>query len=334
MKKLAIFKIVLFSIVIVILIVLLIYGITNKSNFGFFGFTRFYYSNEKEYIIAKDNVEINANDIDKLEVHWIGGTITIDKSDNDQIQFYEICSDEIKENEDNLMRYLVKNNKLTIQFGKSKTFFRNKVKNGKELVIKVPSELLSEIKIDCISADISYQDVGLVNSGSLKIDTTSGNIDIKNTNLNVLKINSVSGYIKVNNLLCNNKILIDLVSGNANLTNIETTNLEIEAVSGDINVSGIISSLIVETVSGSIKAALENTPMHVDCETVSGKSTISLPDNSGFEVSLDSVSGKISTNFEVAISNKKFIYKNGGLNYKFKSVSGDVRIEIVKNNAE
>ena len=53
--------------------------------------------------------------IDEIEVNWIGGNVLIKYSEDATISFKETF-DNKDENSNYLMRYLVKNNKLTIQF--------------------------------------------------------------------------------------------------------------------------------------------------------------------------------------------------------------------------
>lgn len=328
MKKIAIFKIVFFSIIIVILSAILVYGIFRKSSGFSFGFTNFHYSNAKAYAIAKDEMNLEINGINQLEVHWIGGSVSITKSDDNQIHFYELCDDEVRENENNLMRYLIKDNKLIIQFCKSTWFVKHKIQNGKELIIQLPSEAFSEVEIDAISANIVYKDINLSSTGFLKIDVVSGNSLISNANLTTLKIDNVSGTINLDSLHCLQKISVDTVSGSVNLNQIFTNDFNVDTVSGDVYTTGNINAIDLESVSGNAKLILDNLPSKIECDTVSGNVTITIPDNDGFKASFDSVSGVLSTNFASVISKKEIIYKNGIVNYFFESVSGDVRIDM------
>lgn len=328
MKKIAIFKIISFSIIAIALVVILVCGITKKSSDFSLNNSGFHYSNSNAYEIMRDEMSMDVNGINKLEVHWMGGSVNVTRSDDDKIHFFELCDDEVRKNEDNLMRYLVKDNKLTIQFCKSRWFVKNKVQRGKELVIKLPTEMLSEIEIGTISANTIYKDIDLVSISYLKMETVSGNIEISNTNLNTLKIDSVSGKINLNAVDCKQEISIDTVSGNINSNNIHTNYFDVDMVSADIRVIGDINIIDIDNVSGNVRLVLNNVPSKIDSDSVSGDITLLIPDNDGFKVKLDSVSGELSTNFASVISKKELIYKNGSAYYNFESVSGDVRIEM------
>ena len=328
MKKLAIFKIIFSSIIIILLSIVLVYGIFGKSNNFSFGFTGFHYSNVKSYEIAKDDINLDINEISELEIHWIGGEINFTKSDDNLIHFYELCDDQVRENENNLMRYLIKDNRLIIQFCKSTWFVKNKIKNAKELVVQLPSEIFSKIEINSINADIIYKDINLSSSGLLQIDVVSGNSSISNANLVTLKMDSVSGAINLDSLNCLQKIAVDTVSGNVKLNHISTNDFNVDTVSGDVFVNGNMNAIDLESVSGNAQLVLDNLPSKIECDTVSGDMTIIIPDNDGFIASFDSVSGVLSTNFASSVSKKEIVYKNGAVSYFFESVSGDVRIEM------
>ncbi len=328
MRKIAIFKIISFSCILFILIGVLVWGMFHKSNGFSLGFTNFRYANASAYSVAKEKVSVEAEEINKVEVNWLGGGITIHKSEDNQIHFYEIYDDQIKEDEDNFIRYLIEDRKLTIQFCKSTWHVKRNVARGKELILQLPSEILNEMKIHSVSANISYQNVDLTTSGLLKIESVSGNCEISNASFNELKFDNVSGKVDLKTLNCKSKINVNTVSGDVKLYNVIANDLNVDSVSGSIVAIGSLSMVNLNTVSGEVKLTLDHLPSQLDCETVSGDITIKIPDNDGFKVSFDTVSGDLSTNFEASISKKEIIYKNGGTNFDFETVSGDLKIEM------
>ncbi len=328
MKKIAIFKIVAFSCISVILIVLLVWGLFNKSTGFSFGFSSFRYENAGAYSIAKEKVNLEKEEISKVEVNWLGGGITIHKSEDNQIRFYEICDSGIKEDEDNLLRYLIENDKLTIQFCKSTWYVKNKVRKGKELILELPTGILNEVDIDSVSANMFYQNVDLSTTGLLKVESVSGNCEISNARFKTLKFENVSGDVELKALKCEEKITVNTVSGDISLNNVLTNTLDVESVSGNIVVYGNLAKLNLDTVSGNAKLILGSLPKTIYGETVSGDITIKIPDNEGFRVNFDTVSGDLSTTFEARISKKEIVYKNGGTSFDFETVSGDLKIEM------
>ena len=117
MKKRAIFKIIIFSVIGVVLIGVLIYGLTNKKVRSGLSLGGFFYANASEYKVAEEKVQLSDLTIDEIEVNWIGGNVLIKYSEDATISFKETF-DNKDENSNYLMRYLVKNfaNEIRKQF--------------------------------------------------------------------------------------------------------------------------------------------------------------------------------------------------------------------------
>ena len=70
-------------------------------------------------------------------------------------------------------------------------------------------------------------------------------------------------------------------------------------------------------------------PKNVKVNSVSGNITLALPDDAGFVATLDSVSGDLTCELAGVVSKGCIVCGSGGAQYKFNSVSGDVRIEKI-----
>ncbi|MCM1514352.1 MAG: DUF4097 domain-containing protein [Anaeroplasma bactoclasticum] len=326
MKKLAIFKIVAFSILAVLLAGVLIFGLVN----GFTGINcslgGYHYSNSSSYEIAKGELVFPSNDIEIVEINWIGGKVNVEETNEDNIRFSENYSEKTGKDEDNLLRYRMRNNQLTIQFCKSKWFIKQSVRNDKTLTIYLPTQLYKKVKIETINANIDVQGKESDVYYPLKIDSVSGNIRISQAHLSRLDIDNVSGRIDISKLYCKNDIDIDTVSGSVSLKETTANQLEIDFVSSRIDISGAISRMKIDGVSGNLYLTMQQAPQEINCDTVSGDVELIIPDNNGFTAKLDSVSGEINSNFSTSYSQKQLIYKDGGNTYRFDSVSGDVTI--------
>lgn len=312
MKKRAIFKIIIFSVIGVVLIGVLIYGLTNKKVRSGLSLGGFFYANASEYKVAEEKVQLSDLTIDEIEVNWIGGNVLIKYSEDATISFKETF-DNKDENSNYLMRYLVKNNKLTIQFCKPKWYIKKKIRDCKNLEIYLPKKSYHEIDVSSVSADIDYQ-------GS------------KDNNCTYVKLESVSGNIYIADVKSSKEIEIDSVSGALNFEKVETNQLEVDTVSSKINISGKINHIELDSVSSDVDLMMYEAPETIHCDTVSGMVRLILPENEGFSAVLDSVSGNISSNFEVTYTKKQIVYKNARFIYKFNSVSGDVSINKQNDN--
>ena len=326
MKKIAIFKIVTFSILAVLLIGVLIFGLVNGFTSINCGLGGYHYSNSSSYKIAKGELTFPSTDIDSIEINWLGGNVNVEETSEDTIRLQETYSEKTGKDEDNLMRYWVKNNQLTIQFCKSKWYVNQTVRNDKTLTVYLPIRLYEKVKIATISANIDVQAKESDVYYPLKIDSVSGNIHIRQAHLSRLDIDNVSGKIEVLQLDCTNDIDIDTVSGSVSLKETTANRLDIDFVSSRIDISGAILRMKMDGVSGDLYLTMQQAPQEINCDTVSGDVELTIPDNDGFTVKLDSVSGEINSNFSTSYSQKQLTYKDGGNTYCFDSVSGDVTI--------
>ncbi len=315
MRTSAIVKIVVNFMLAIFLISILI-NILGGNSLGFKGFKipifsfggfSYKFDDASKYSIA--NGKISVDDIRKLDIDWVAGKVRIEEYSGDKIEFYEENSSGLSE--DDKMRYMVDNGTLKIKFRKSYIGFGILKSLSKDLVIRIP---------------VSMED-GLA---ELKLDNVSSSIEIEALIANVVLIDSVSGSISIKNLI-SKKLDIETVSGTVNVS-AEAEFVDVEAISGDLNISissKSIEKVDIESVSGDVSLDLGNSPKILDVETISGEVNITLPENDGFVARYDSVSGKFRCDFEVSISKKEAVYKDGKINKSkldIETVSGDITI--------
>lgn len=328
MKKVAIFKIVAFSILAVFLTTILVLSLTgvNFFNLSFGVGNSFRYANASKYSIASDTVELDSLEIDEIELNWMGGSISFIENAEDKLAFYEEYDASVVTDEDYLMRYLVSGKKLTIQFCKPMWNIKKKIREGKNVFVKLPSKIYSKVEVSSISGDVTLSLKEEKQISALKVDTVSGDINVKNVYLQDLKIDTVSGEVKTSNLNVDSQIDINTVSGDITLDKTTTNQLSIDGVSSNFIMNGSFTNMDINTVSGDITLSLDKAPSRIDCDSVSGDVYLTIPENDGFRAELDSVSGNLQCAF-ANVYKKEVVYKSGIAIYEFDSTSGDVTIE-------
>ena len=122
------------------------------------------------------------------------------------------------------------------------------------------------------------------------------------------------------------EIRIDNVSGDMILTDIDVTDLTVGNVSGELDFSGFCRSAEVSTVSGDCTLTLTSAPNSIDLDSVSGQLVVVLPENTGFTANLDSLSGKLYSDFATTYQDDTMRYLDGACKISMDSVSGDLRI--------
>lgn len=121
-------------------------------------------------------------------------------------------------------------------------------------------------------------------------------------------------------------ISIDNVSGDMTLTDITVTGLTVRNVSGELDFSGSCRTAEVSTVSGDCTLTLTAAPNSIDLDSVSGQLVVALPENTGFTANLDSLSGKLYSDFATTYQDDTMRYLDGACKISMDSVSGDLRI--------
>ncbi len=168
----------------------------------------------------------------------------------------------------------------------------------------VNPKLLTNTKNKTLFIELSYPktiNIGLINIEKLYLDvyipknfgknitvkSVSAEINLRDINLNELKINSVSGSVAAQDL-------------DAKKINIETT-------SGRVYLNKISGNTVAKTVSGEVNLYLNELIGNIDINTISGKASVSLPKDSKFILNIKTVSGSIENEFE---SNVSYIDRN------------------------
>lgn len=193
MKSSAIIRIIIWSLVIVILLGLLLAGL----GFGEIRGSRFYrYDTSTEALdalnapatgtaSASDSDSVSADQVDKIAVDWVSGTVTIQPDDVDEISFYEDSSKYP-------MVWKLQNGKLTIRFCQEERFSFNLTVN-KNLTILVPRDFaLDELELDAASTNLNASDMTI---RSVELDIASGACRFQNCDVAELEVDTASGDV-------------------------------------------------------------------------------------------------------------------------------------------
>lgn len=287
MKRNAIARIIIWSLVAVLLTSLLVVGISSSpSSFfsgdwslGTIGVT---YKNSALYNVGGGTV---TDEFHSIKVNWTNGKINIEAYDGEDTVISET---EVAEKE-NKLRWRVEDGVLKIQQMAAGMRFGLKQTPKKTLTVKIPSNVAEGLK--AVTSD------------------------------------SVSAEVTINGISASDKIEIDTVSGGANLKNIKTEKLDIDTVSGSIKAAGEFTELESDSVSGDVTVSSATPLKKLDCDSTSGNIRLTIPKNSGFTLKADTVSGDISCGLPtVSESNNRRVCGDGSADFETDTVSGDLII--------
>ena len=169
-----------------------------------------------------------------------------------------------------------------------------------------------------ISVSIPYK---FNDRGTLKIITSSGDINISNLSMNTLNLSTASGDIGIFGttlyyLSLNNS------SGDINFNNVITLNeTKLTSSSGDIIGSGTLGTVNGSTSSGDIDLQFRDSLSNTFLSTGSGSVALSLPINLGYKLNYETISGNLES------SNKQLSSGDESSLININTISGDLDIK-------
>ncbi|WP_315074163.1 DUF4097 family beta strand repeat-containing protein [uncultured Clostridium sp.] len=157
--------------------------------------------------------------------------------------------------------------------------------------------------------------------GTLKIVTSSGDINVSNLSLGTLNISSASGSINTSNLNLT-YLNLNTSSGDIDFNNIKTSSeTRLTSSSGDINGNGNLGIINGNTSSGDINLQLINSLNNMSLSTHSGSVILSMPKGFGYKINYETVSGDLSS------PNNQLTYGDESSLININTVSGDLNIK-------
>ena len=262
--------------------------------------TNYKYKNAEMYTAG--NAEIAPEGINRIDVDWVSGDVSIVLWDGETVSVSEIGDFD----DDKKVHTAVIDGALMIKFAASGNLGTNS--KGKSLTVKIPEAmLLSEIAVDTVSAEVSVDMKAEVRT--IDIDTVSGSTYIGNLSGSSLGIDTTSGRITVSGATFA-KAEFDSVSGRIEIDDSALTDVDAETVSGRINCSFREGAVLDD----------------LDFSSVSGDIELMLPVNVGFEAKLSSVSGDLNTDFACVRNGKTYTCGDGSIKISADTTSGDLTI--------
>ena len=299
MKTNAIIRIVIFSLVILVLASILVCGIALRGRS--FGWAyRLHQGAEEVSPTSADSAEHHAeaenHDFPSSAQHVSGkiDEISIDWASG-TISILPGDTDEILYEETGdfdsayAMVAKVSGSKLTIQYCKDGSFLKGGFSFGGSL----HKDLTITVPRDWVCRE-------------LEIDAASADVEIRDMTIQEFDF--------------------DGASGRCTLTNCAVGEMSLDTASGDVTFSGTLDTLDCDSASAKLQLELRNTPRSIDMDTASGSLTLVLPEDCGFTVSLDALSGRFSSDFATTTQNGRHIYGDGSCKINVSSMSGGVTI--------
>jgi lia operon protein LiaG len=177
------------------------------------------------------------------------------------------------------------------------------IPNGKQVALYLAvgkvaiTNVEGDLSIDAASAPVTSSNT----RGELRIDVGSGPVQVTQSR-GELSIETGSGSVATSDIR-GETVSIETGSGEVTATDLRTNQLSIDTGSGDIRVTNLMApQVFLETGSGAVTADIGGEVWNVKVETGSGDVVLKVPPNIGAEVDIETSSGDIETDFEVAVT--------------------------------
>lgn len=209
-----------------------------------------------------------------------------------------------------------------------------------DIEIYLPERLYDDIRCDSVSSDVIAGDL---TTKAICIDITSGNIDVKGKlgdvsidttsgsalaegELSSISADSTSGSITFSSTVAMTNVKANNTSGDIKGSFIHADEVKIDTTSGNAELTGAIEHFDYDAISGDLKLSLSVVPNKLFINTISGNSRIYLPRNDGFTARVDKVSGNFNSDFPLTVNGDTHVYGNGGAEFNFSMVSGNISL--------
>lgn len=289
MKTNAIIRIILFSLAILILGSILL-GVVAFDLFTFDSHTVTVRNESAITEATRSSFSGKASDIQHIEIEWAAGSITIlPDSDSDRIYVSETQVSKEKY----AMHITQSGNKLKIEFNDEDMSFVRFGINHTEAEAK---DLVISVPADWVCH-------------SLEIDAAAA--DVKVSGLTIREVD------------------FDGASGICTFEDCAIDKLDMDTASGDVEFSGTLDTLDFDAMSARFTGTFQNVPSRIDLDTMSGDLDISLPDDCGFTLSLDALSGDFTSDFATTMQGDHHHYGDGRCRITVSAMSGDVNIRKI-----
>jgi len=280
-------------------------------------------------LIFKSDVRTEANVDETQEVN----AITMDLTSADNIEFYASEDTNLHINywdsKKNPITYTYSNGNATLKQANNFLSWCNwDLNDNKMIKVYVPASVNNTVSIDLSAGSFTNKDC-VLNVNTLKIDLSSGELDVNDITAKTVNLNASSGKINMDNInteefgidissgkftlsnsIISGTLRLDLSSGNVNLNNVTTNRLQSNLSSGNVIAKGLISKTVhTDTSSGNVELHIIGNP-------------------SDYSIKIDvSVGTTVIEGEGVSIKNTSHIEWGTGTNkIDCESSSGDIKI--------
>lgn len=230
---------------------------------------------------------IPAGGIQKLDIDWVDGQVTIEPYDGGDILVEETSSSTLDEH--TALMYTVKHGTLEIDVSPERAgiFFTPSTYASKDLHIRFPRSLMWE-SVD-LSAVNAHLDLQATTAEKVSVDVVNGDVSLQRMVVENLTLNSVKGSLDVQ--------------------------------------ASQITTVDMDTVDGRLTGEFTACPTAIHFNSVTGDAKLTLPADSQFAVQMDSLTGNLDSAFSGTYQDGRYTVGNGAAQFTMDTIKGTVQIQ-------
>lgn len=204
----------------------------------------------------------------------------------------------------------------------------NNYRSNLKLDIYLPEKYKGKLKAVSVSGNIMGDKLA---PESFICTTVSGNVNVGHLSSNKAEIVTVSGDAEINGII--DSFEFQSVSGSLSSDNLTAKSTCLTTTSGDVKAEGNPGNVKSDLMSGDLTLEYKTFSNKVRASVANGDIIIKLPQNAGFDLDFNTISGDMSCAFPINLSedsNKKGIKGTVGEakgSIDVETISGDLKIE-------
>ncbi|MEG2007498.1 MAG: DUF4097 family beta strand repeat-containing protein [Oscillospiraceae bacterium] len=123
----------------------------------------------------------------------------------------------------------------------------------------------------------------------------------------------------------------DFAAASADIEGLAAENVLISTVSGEVDFSGAAEKLALSSVSGEVGLELKRLPSDLSIDSVSADIDLELPEDAGFRLNFDTVTGKIQSEQDLTAVGDCYTVGDGKANFNISTVSASLKISCLED---
>lgn len=228
------------------------------------------------------------NEIDKVEIGSIGAKIIVKRHEEEAIVAeYDNPRDTPE------FAATISGKTLSLKEKLSLSIFGSKPAEGYSITVYLPDKFYEQLAVNTASGGAEIEGV---TARDFDLNTASGEINI-NAYFENITVQSASGNITLTNPTGKpaKSLHTCTVSGNARVVDYKAEKFNLHSVSGRTVYSGASGAGKVAVTSGTVEVSYSEWNADLDVSAISGSVNLTLPKDSGLDISFSGISGTVKT---------------------------------------